>query len=338
MVQLHAVTQVEIAVGDYQAGLEFLIVLGCFLGFINGLLGVAGSSTFVPAMLFGLPHFFGVAGPDVPKIAMATAVGLLIPTAIASAQAHASRNAIDWRLLALFTPSVFVGAFVMSLFAASLSAKILMATFAVFIVVFAWRMMTAADDDATATQGGAPKLIPLAMKGLLGGALSSLLGLGASFFAVPVLSRHVSLARAIGTATALSVPMAAAGITGYLVADAPAICQHKCAGYIFLPAVATAGVSAMLMAPLGAAVAHHLPTRLLRKVWALWLLLMAAHMFSNVVSPAALAAETRRLIALAETSVWPPYTRPLPAEVPVWLRAARATPPFALALEPGSGR
>ncbi len=76
----------------------FLVLLGCASGFISGLLGIGGGTILVPALIAGLP-LLGVQGPELPKIAMATSLALVVPTAIASAQTHASKGAIDWTLL-----------------------------------------------------------------------------------------------------------------------------------------------------------------------------------------------------------------------------------------------
>ncbi len=128
---------------DYHTGIAFLISLGAAVGFINGLLGIAGAATFVSALLIGLPHFFGIDGPDVAKIALASAVGLILPMAIATTQTNASRGTVDWWRLAWFTPSVLAGAFVASVFVFALSAKLMMIILAVAVLITAWRMLAA---------------------------------------------------------------------------------------------------------------------------------------------------------------------------------------------------
>jgi hypothetical protein len=87
-----------------------LIVVGSASGFVSGLLGIGGGVIIVPALILTLPHF-GVSGPDIPKIAMGTSLALVVPTSIASAQAHAVRDAIDWPLLGLLAPAIIAGAF-----------------------------------------------------------------------------------------------------------------------------------------------------------------------------------------------------------------------------------
>jgi uncharacterized membrane protein YfcA len=76
-------------------GWGLLIAAGWLTGFCSGLLGIGGGLVVVPAMIVGLP-MLGVSGSELSKIATATSLLLVIPTSIASAQAHASRGSLDW--------------------------------------------------------------------------------------------------------------------------------------------------------------------------------------------------------------------------------------------------
>ncbi len=322
---------------EYHTGIAFLISLGAAVGFINGLLGIAGTATFVSALLIGLPHFFGIAGPDVAKIALASALGLILPMAIAATQTNVSRGTVDWWHLAWFTPSVLAGAFVASVFVFALSSKLMMIVLAIAVLITAWRMLAGKGErfpDMLSCQR--PGRWALTWRGVLGGAACSLLALGTSFFAVPLLSRHLLMERAFGTAVALAVPLSIAGVTGYLLASPPGECQGMCMGYVFLPAVAAAGIGAVLTAPIGAALGRYLPRRPLRRLWGLWLLVVAGHIFSAAVDPAQMGrglrsgmAETRELIERAEVALWPDAARPAAPVLPEWM-AAEQTPYFAL--------
>ena len=71
-----------------------LIGLGGLSGFLSGLLGIGGGAVIVPALVLALP-MLGIEGEALPKIAIATSVATMIPTAIASAQHHGARGFID---------------------------------------------------------------------------------------------------------------------------------------------------------------------------------------------------------------------------------------------------
>jgi uncharacterized membrane protein YfcA len=257
----------------------FLILLGCVSGFISGLLGIGGGTILVPALIAGLP-LLGVQGPELPKIAMATSLALVVPTAIASAQTHASKGAIDWTLLGLLCPSIIAGSFVAAVFAKGLPTQFLCALFVVFALHTAWGLMQRrnARPASDARRQTKPGLVRMTTTGVLGGAFASLLGLGVAFFAVPIMTRFIAVPRAIGTAAALCIPMALAGVAGYLLGGTPNECREACAGHIYLPAVAAIGITAVLTAPMGARLTHVLPVIFMRRLFALFLVAAAANL------------------------------------------------------------
>jgi uncharacterized membrane protein YfcA len=114
------------------------------------------------------------------------------------------------------------------------------------------------------------------------GAISSLLAAGGAFMCIPFLAWcRVPLRRAIGTAAAVGLPIAVAGTAGYVlqglrIAGLPAAAL----GYVYLPALGLVVVTSMLAAPLGARVAHSVPVRRLRIVFAVVLYALATRMLT----------------------------------------------------------
>lgn len=276
---------------------SLLILVGSASGFTSGLLGIGGGFVIVPALLFALP-IFGVTGPDIPKIAMATSLALIVPTSIASAQAHAARGAIDWRMLLTLTPCVIIGAFITSLLVPAFNAAIMAFIFATFAIFAAWKLVRPrkAAPESNPEKMKSASLSMMGVKAVIGGGFSAAMGIGGAFFAVPMLASRLGMTRAIGTASALALPIAIAGAAGYMMAETPSGCREGCMGYIFFPAVAAAGISAVLTAPLGAAVSHRMPVIALRVIFALFLLSAAANLVYKTISPPAIAAEPPRAI------------------------------------------
>jgi uncharacterized membrane protein YfcA len=90
---------------------------------------------------------------------------------------------------------------------------------------------------------------------------------------------NVPMLQAIGTAAAIGFPIALAGsigfaVTGWSQAGLPAWSL----GYIYLPATAGVAVASVLFAPLGVAIAHRMPTKRLRQIFALLLYAMAVRL------------------------------------------------------------
>ena len=91
------------------------------------------------------------------------------------------------------------------------------------------------------------------------------------------------LRRAIGTASATGLPIALAGSAGYVVQGwSAAGLPAASLGYVYLPALGLVSVMSMLAAPFGARLAHRLPVRRLRMVFALMFYALAARMLVSL--------------------------------------------------------
>lgn len=264
----------------------FLAVLGVVSGFASGLLGIGGGLVIVPALIFALP-FFDVSGPEIPKIAMATSLALVVPTSIASAQAHAVRGAVEWPMLGMLAPGIVIGAFVATLLFPLFNVQMVVLMFVIFAVVSSWRLLRGPEHDAPhiVADPTPSRLAITSAKGAAGGGIAAVLGIGGAFFILPMLLRFIPLHRAIGTTSALAIPLSLAGSAGYVLADAPSGCQQGCVGYIFFPAVAAIGICAVLSAPLGAWVTHRSPVMMLRRLFACFLILAAGNLAVKTLYP-----------------------------------------------------
>ena len=85
--------------------------------------------------------------------------------------------------------------------------------------------------------------------------------------------------QAVATSAACGLPIALAGTLGFIItglnaADRPAWSL----GYVYGPALAGVAFASMLLAPLGAKLAHTLPTETLKKIFAVFLTLVGTKM------------------------------------------------------------
>ena len=288
------------------------VAIGGLSGFCGGLLGIGGGLIIVPALMFCLPYF-GVSGPETMKIAVATSLAVIIPSALVSSQAHAAKGGIDapafWRL----APGIIIGAVAGAFVAAFINVQILTYLFIAFLVHTAWRLMTLpAVGDGPGDP--LPGVFNLSLMGIGIGGLSSLLGIGGATMAVPLLSSHIHIARAIGTASALGLLLSIGGVAGYVAADQPLGCGEGCMGYVFMPAVGLIGLGAVLTAPYGARLAHALPVNALKRIFAVLLIVVAGNFIYKALPPGTLEkvytakAEVYRLMSWgpAQAEVTPP--------------------------------
>ena len=107
------------------------------------------------------------------------------------------------------------------------------------------------------------------------GALSAVVGIGGGSMTVPLLVwRGVKPVRAVGTSSACGVAIGLSSALGYAMhAPAGALPAHAI-GYVYLPAAIGVALASVLSAPWGTRLAHRLSGEALRKVFALFLLLV----------------------------------------------------------------
>jgi uncharacterized membrane protein YfcA len=251
-------------------------VFGSIAGLIAGLLGVGGGVVIVPMLVF-LFTAQGFPAEHIMQLALGTSLGSIMFTSISSFRAHHKRGAVHWDIVKSITPGILIGTFAGSWVAARLSTTFLKGFFVCFLYYVGLQMLLNFKPKPTRQLPG-----PVGMSGVGGviGGVSSLVGIGGGSLSVPFMSWcNVPVHHAIGTSAAIGFPIAIAGTLGYLVnglgvAGLPAWSL----GYLDLPALAGIAMFSMLMAPLGARIAHKLPVLTLKRVFAAFIIIIATRM------------------------------------------------------------
>ncbi len=251
------------------------LVIGVVVGFAAGLLGIGGGMVMVPLLVYVLgTQGFGDSGLHV---ALATAIATILFTSLSSVRAHHAFGSVDWPIVRAMAPGILAGAFVAALVAGFIPTRPLAVMFTALVFCAATQMLLDVRPRERRALPSRPELFGVAA--LIGG-VSSLLSAGGAFMSIPFLaSRNLPLRRAIGTAAAIGFPIALAGTAGHVLQGLRA--QNLppwTLGYVYLPALALVVVTSMATAPLGARLAHRVPVKRLRLVFALVLYAMAARM------------------------------------------------------------
>ena len=112
------------------------------------------------------------------------------------------------------------------------------------------------------------------------GVISSLTATGGAALVVAYLvKRGISIHEGIGTAAAIGWPLAAAGTAGYVLAGLGRQGMPDWSiGYVYLPGLAGIVIASMLLAPVGAKLAHRTPGATLKKIFAAVLFALATKM------------------------------------------------------------
>ena len=257
-----------------------LMVLGAFTGFMAGLLGIGGGMLLVPFLTFMFTREqFGA--ELIVRMAIATSLTTILFSSVSSVRAHHKRGAVRWDIAGWMGLGAVLGTFAGAQVAGLLKSGWLAMFFAFFVGLSALRMLiVAGQKQAVGTAESLPLRPALIGTGSLIGFISSLLGAGGGFLTVPFLSwRGVGLRNAVATSAAMGFPIAAGGLAGYVVAGLHADgLPPGSLGYIYLPALFACAATSVLMAPVGATVAHRIHVQSLKRVFALLLLSLASYM------------------------------------------------------------
>jgi uncharacterized membrane protein YfcA len=120
---------------------------------------------------------------------------------------------------------------------------------------------------------------------ILIGMVSSMIGVGGAILTVPLMSYSgTPMQRAVGTGAALGMVISLPGALGYIAAGLLHDMQGLppwSAGYVNFMAAAMIVPTAMLLAPVGVKISHAMPRAMLRRVFAVVLIIVSARMFMS---------------------------------------------------------
>jgi hypothetical protein len=257
--------------------LEWLLypALGVVAGLLAGLLGVGGGLVLVAALAWLLP-LQGVPTGAVMHAALATSLASIVVTAAASARAHHRRGSVLWPTVAWLLPGILLGGWLGSGLATRISGDLLRGLVAGYCVIAALQLAMGWP-RARPEVVESPRGPDLSLAGIAIGALSALVGIGGGSMTVPLLVwRGVAPVRAVGTSSACGVGIGLAAALGYATRSAVPGMPSGSWGYVVLPAALGIAATSLLAAPYGARLAHRLSGPALRRIFAIFLLAVAA--------------------------------------------------------------
>lgn len=258
------------------ADMPLYLVLGAIAGVLAGLLGIGGGLVLVAALAWLLPQQ-GVPADAAMHAALASSMASIVLTAASSARAHHGRGSVLWPTVAWMVPGVLLGGWLGSRLAIGLAGDVLRWCVAIYCFIVAAQMLFVRT-RAPAGAGGVPRGPAYTAAGAGIGALSALVGIGGGSMTVPLLVwRGVAPVRAVGTSSACGVFIGLASALGYaLQAPAGALPLPYSMGYVYLPAALGVAVASVLAAPWGMRLAHALSGDALKRVFAMFMVVVGA--------------------------------------------------------------
>lgn len=264
--------------------IALLALLGCFTGFMAGLLGIGGGLIITPFLIMLIPH--SVIGPEyITHVAVATSLATIAFTSLSSVRAHHKRGAVMWKLVAGVAPGILIGSFLGAQIAGSLSAFWISLIFSLFVGMSAYKMFR---NRAPSASRELPKLPGQFGAGTVIGILSALIGAGGGFISVPwMVWCNVKMHNAVATSAAFGFPIAFFGTVGYIFSgwNLPGLPGWPINfGYICIPALFCVSATSVLFAPLGAKVAHSINVKPLKRIFACLLCVLCVYMLFKAYS------------------------------------------------------
>lgn len=253
------------------------VVLGAFTGFFAGLFGIGGGLVLVPVLgfLFEAQHL--TTQNNNHLLALGTSMAAIILSAAFSTRTHHNHGAVNLSIVRTMTPGLLLGTVLGTLFASRVSPFYLTIFFALFVYFAALQMLLNFKPKPTRQL---PGLGSMTLIGCGIGAVSSLVSIGGGTLSVPFMLYHnIPLKHAIGTSAALGFSIAIGGTLGYIVTGLALdnLPPHSL-GFVYLPALVLLATGSFFTTPIGARATHRLPIKLLRRGFAVLLLVLATKM------------------------------------------------------------
>ena len=263
-------------------GAFWLIYLGVgvFVGFFAGLLGIGGGSVMVPILSLTFAAQ-GFSGDHLVHMALATSMATIIPGGFASAWMHHRHQAVNWQVVKQMLPGILLGTFSGAVIAHFSSTAFLKTFFVGFICFLALQLLFDLKPKGRHALPGPGGMFAF---GTIMGVISSFAGIGGAVLSISFLTWcNIRMHEAIGTAAAIGVPLAIAGTIGFVATGLfDRGLPPGSLGYVYLPAFAGIAITSFAVAPLGAKLAHRMPVVVLRRVFVVFLVVLAVKMAVSV--------------------------------------------------------
>lgn len=241
-----------------------LIAAGSLAGLTGALLGIGGGVVLVPLLVFG---FHLPLEEAVPASLMC-----VVASSCASAASYVDNRLSDIRLGLTLELATVLGAIAGGLLAAYLAPAMVALVFGLFTLYVALQILLVRSRGAEPVATSyTPVNYPLGISGsFMAGGLSALLGVGGGPLKVPLMSYGMRVPFKVASATSNLM----IGVTG-----AASVASYAWRGHVKLELVSPLIVGVLGGAYLGTRLMPRVPTAVLKKLFAVVLLLVASQMF-----------------------------------------------------------
>ena len=252
------------------------LLTGLVSGFLAGLLGVGGGIIIVPVTYFVLLQL-EYNQDIVMHVAIASSLGVICFTSISSIRSHLKLKNTNLNIVKKWGIGIVAGSILGSVSASSISGENLVIIFVILAFLISMNMLF--QQKPLIIGSDIPNFYPLNfLISSLIGFFSSIIGIGGGSFSVPTLTMFSKkIHEAVGTSAVFGFLIAFPGAitfiyTGLNTNNLPSYSI----GYVNLLIVFLTSITSIFTAGLGAKVSTNMDKVILRKVFAIFLLLTCA--------------------------------------------------------------
>lgn len=235
------------------------LLLGVVLGWVGGLFGIGGGIIAIPILALG----FGMS----QQLAQGTALVMITPNVLMAFVRYHQRNALPLRSITLMGIAALASTWPAAWLAIHIDSRSLMIGFAIFLIGLSLYLMASNRQAAQAEASSSAwndRWMPGV--GVLSGLVSGLFSVGAGIIASPLLVRFFGKRQAVAQGIALAVVVPGAMMS---------LSIYESAHMVNWQTGLLLALGGLISVSHGVAIAHRLPDRKLRNLFAVMLLVTA---------------------------------------------------------------
>ncbi len=258
----------------------FFALIGIIAGILAGLLGISGGIVTIPLLILVF-HKMEIPSNLIMHTAIGTSLASMVFNTLSSSLAHYKKGNILTQISKTLIPACIVGAIGGSYISKNLTSNTLQVCFAIFeCSVGLYFFLTA--KKMIKENKPLPSRKLLSIIGVAISAFSTLVGIGGGVLLVPTLSIfHIPLKKAIGTSSSVSFFITLTGAISYVIFGIESGISTEGLGFLYLPAFITISALSFIAAPYGAKLSSVIPSYLLKRVFACFLVVTGVLMLAK---------------------------------------------------------
>lgn len=254
-----------------------LLIAAVLSGLLAGFFGIGGGIIMVP-VLFHLLQAQGYNDDISYKVATASSLAAIIFIGLHSARQHYKLGAVDMHIVKSWAAFLILGSFLGAILNRYLPVSFL---FFIFIAVISFAALNLLQVKHNTLADKLPDHMGYNIGfGSIIGCISTWIGIGGGTLTTPILTAYnVPIHRAIGTAAAIGAVIAISATAGNLISGFNIEGRPPFSiGYVNLVAFICLATISAWFAPIGAKLAHRFNPLILKRSFAVFLILVAVRM------------------------------------------------------------